>query len=98
MEIKLARPCLEDPGRYIAESNIGYRISMEKACSFLSGAGTCISNLKCSIRLGVIRFELDDRSIMIYRNGRMDIRRVSTVDEAGKIVKQVIRLIQPALE
>lgn len=94
MEIRLSRPCVEDPSRYIAECHLGKRLVMEKLCEVLRRAG--VVELKCSIRLGVARFELEGRSVMLYQSGRVDIRRIRNTGEAQVILEQIISLVKEA--
>src|SRR5659263_147578 len=39
MEIRLSRPCVEDPTRYIAECHLGKRLDMKKLCDILREIG-----------------------------------------------------------
>ncbi len=95
MDIRLSRPCIEDPARYIAECHIGKRVVMEKLCELLRNMGA--KELKCSLKLGVARFELEGRSVMIYQSGRVDIRRIQSTDEARKVMEQIIDMVKDAL-
>jgi ArsR family metal-binding transcriptional regulator len=95
MEIRLSRPCVDDPSRYIAECNIGKRVDIEKLCEVLRGAHA--KELKCSIKLGVVRFEMEERSVMIYQSGRVDIRRIKTTMEAENVLMQIIILAKGAI-
>ncbi len=54
-------------------------------------------DLKCSIKLGVARFELEGRSVMIYQSGRVDIRRIQTTDEAREVMGLIKSMIEDAL-
>jgi ArsR family metal-binding transcriptional regulator len=93
-EIHIARPCIEDPKLFIAESNFGRGLDMEMVCTIL--AELAVPEMRCSARLGVARFRLDDRQIMIYGKGRVDIRRVSSVDDASRAIDQVEKMLQNA--
>lgn len=93
-KIHLARPCIEDPRLFIAESSFGRGIDMEMACSILKELG--VKEMRCSSRLGVARFRLDDRQVMIYRNGRIDVRRVLNVDDAAIAIDQVESMLENA--
>ena len=95
MDIRLSRPCIEDPTRYIAECHFGKRVVIEKLCDLLRGSGA--TGLKCSIRLGVARFELEERSVMIYGSGRVDIRRIRNTDEAAAVMGELAEMIKDAL-
>ena len=94
MDIRLSRPCVEDKTRYIAECYLGKKVSMEKLCELLRN--TRAKDLKCSVKLGAARFELDGRGVMIYQSGRVDIRRISNTDEARNVIGQVIEMIEDA--
>ncbi len=96
MEIRLSRPCVEDPSRYIAECHLGKKLDMEKLCEVLARAD--IAELKCSVRLGVARFLLDGRSVMIYHSGRVDIRRISNTGEATVVLEEIIALVKDAFQ
>ena len=95
MDIRLSRPCVDDPTRYIAECHFGKRVVIEKLCDILRRFGA--KGLKCSAKLGVARFELDERSVMIYASGRVDIRKILNTDEARVVMGQITNMIKDAL-
>ncbi len=95
MGIRLSRPCIEDPSRYIAECHIGKKVDIGKLCDILRSTGA--KELKCSVRLGVARFELEGRSVMIYQSGRVDIRRIRNTDEARGVMEQIMDIAKDAL-
>ncbi len=95
MDIRLSRPCIEDPSRYIAECHIGRKVDVGKLCDILRGTGA--KELKCSVRLGVVRFELEGRSVMIYQSGRVDIRRIRNTGEAKGVMEQIVDTIKDTL-
>lgn len=91
MDIRLARPCVDDPTRYIAESRFPQGFDMALLCAHLRKCG--LTDLKCSESLGVARFELDDKQVMLYRNGRVDIRRTIDVDDARQFLKKLETIV-----
>ena len=95
MDIRLSRPCVDEPTRYIAECHFGKRVLIEKLCDILNGVGA--KGLKCSVKLGVARFELEDRSVMIYSSGRVDIRKILNTDEAIDVMEKITDLVKEAL-
>ncbi len=95
MDIRLSRPCIEDPTRYIAECHLGKRVDIGKLCDILHGTGA--KDLKCSVRLGVARFELEGRSVMIYQSGRVDIRKIRNTGEAKGVMEQITEMVKDAL-
>ncbi len=68
---------------------------MEKLCEVLRCAGA--KDLKCSIRLGVARFELEEKSVMLYQSGRVDIRRIRNTADAQNVMELVMSMVKDAL-
>jgi ArsR family metal-binding transcriptional regulator len=95
MEIRLSRPCVDDPTRYIAECHLGKRLLMEKLCDILHQTGA--KDLKCSLNLGVARFELEEKSVMLYQSGRVDIRKIRNKEEARIFLEKIYLMVQEAL-
>lgn len=93
-DIQLARPCIDDPGLFIAESSFGHALAMEIVCSILNELD--VPEMRCSARLGVARFRLDDWHVMIYRNGRIDIRRIASIDDAAMVIDIAEKMLQKA--
>ncbi len=52
--------------------------------------------LKCSVKLGVARFELEERSVMIYGSGRVDIRKIRNTDEAREVMLKITEIAKGA--
>jgi len=95
MDIRLSRPCVDDPTRYIAECHFGKRVEIDKLCELLRRAGA--KGVRCSTKLGVARFELEERSVMIYSSGRVDIRKIRNTDEARVVMGKITDMIKEAL-
>ena len=95
MDIRLSRPCVDDPTRYIAECHLGKRFVMEKLCDILRQIGA--KDLKCSINLGVARFELEEKSVMLYQSGRVDIRKIRNTEEARIFLEKIFLIVREAL-
>ncbi|MCG7850715.1 MAG: hypothetical protein MIO93_16270 [ANME-2 cluster archaeon] len=95
-DIVLAKPCVEDPSLFIAESNFGRGLDMEMVCRILDKLD--VPERRCSIRLGVARFRLDNWQVMIYRKGRIDVRRVTGVDNAADAIGQVESIVTLAFQ
>jgi len=95
MDIHLARPCIEDPMLFLAECHLGKKVNIERLCDILRSLGA--KELKCSVRLGVARFELEGRSVMIYQSGRVDIRRIRNAGEARGVMEQIVGMAGEAL-
>lgn len=96
--IQLARPCVDEPGKYIAESQYpnGFLMDMLSTILHNNVKDAKILELKCSERLGVARFELGGNTILLYRNGRIDIRRAVDVADARNIMKKIELMVKEA--
>jgi ArsR family metal-binding transcriptional regulator len=90
-KIRLARPCVDDPKKYVAESHLGCEVDIERLCRVLETLP--VRDVRCSPRLGVARFEFDERSVMIYQNGRVDLRRTTSAEDAEDTIERVVELI-----
>ncbi|MCS3923965.1 hypothetical protein [Methanosalsum natronophilum] len=97
-DIKIVKPCVDEPDRFIAESRLKSSVVMEKLCAVLekkTKEGT-ISNLKCSIKLGVAKFEFGGKTVFIYKNGKIDIRRIIDLSDATSIISFLEEMIKTA--
>ncbi len=56
-----------------------------------------MKELKCSLTLGVARFELEGKSVMLYQSGRVDIRRIRNMDEARIFLEKIFSMVRDAL-
>jgi len=63
-------------------------------CTLLEGK---VREFKCSVKLGVARFEMDGRGVMVYRSGRIDIRRVGDLEEASRVIRKVRAMLGEAV-
>lgn len=91
-QIAITRPCKDAPGRYTAESSYGRRLNMDAICELVKD----YPEAKCSDSLGVAKFEFGDHSIILYRSGRIDLRRVRDVAHAQEVMAEVEHVIRDA--
>lgn len=56
-----------------------------------------VNNLKCSLSLGVARFELENKNVIIYRSGRVDIRRIQNIEEARVFLEKISLIVKEAI-
>lgn len=68
---------------------------MEKLCDILRQIGA--KDLKCSLNLGVARFELEEKSVMLYQSGRVDIRKIRNTEEARIFLEKIFSMVREAL-
>jgi ArsR family metal-binding transcriptional regulator len=93
-QIAITRPCKDAPGRYTAESSYGRRLNMPALCALVKS----YPEAKCSESLGVAKFDYGEHSIILYRSGRIDLRRVRDADHARTVMEEIERIIQGAFE
>lgn len=86
--VKAVRPC--EGGGLVVVGHFGRTFSMEALCALLQGLG------QCSERLGVARFFHEGCSITLYRNGRVDVHRAESEDDAIRLLDDIQPLIEGA--
>ncbi|AFD00870.1 hypothetical protein Mtc_2132 [Methanocella conradii HZ254] len=93
-DIVITRPCTDAPGRFIAESSFGHRFNMDRLCALVKA----IDGARCSESLGVAKFDYSDKTVILYRNGRIDLRKIKDVEDASAIMKELEALLKEAFE
>lgn len=82
------RPC--KGGGILVEGTFDRPFSMEVRCMILQGKG------KCAEKLGVARFFYGGCDITLYRNGRVDVHRVQSIEQAIEIIEGVQVMVREA--
>ena len=85
---KSVRPC--KGGGFLVEGTFDRPFSMEVLCRILLNRG------KCAEKLGVARFVYSECDITLYRNGRVDVNRVQSTEQAIEILDGVKAVVQEA--
>jgi len=85
---KSVRPC--KGGGFLVEGTFDRPFSMELLCRILHNRG------KCAEKLGVARFVYSECDITLYRNGRVDVNRVQSTEQAIEILDGVKAVVQEA--
>jgi ArsR family metal-binding transcriptional regulator len=93
-QIVITRPCRDAPGRFTAESSYGRRLDIQAICDLAKD----FPEAKCSESLGVAKFEYGDHTIILYRSGRIDMRRVKDAMHAQAVMGELEQVIQGAFE
>ena len=87
---KSVRPC--KGGGFLVEGTFNRPFSMEVLCRILHERG------KCAEKLGVARFVYSDCDITLYRNGRVDVNRVQSTEQAIEILDGVQAIVREAFD
>lgn len=93
-EIAMTRPCTDAPGKYIAESSFGRKFAMSRLCDILKE----IEGVKCSESLGVAKFDYNGRTLILYRSGRVDLRKIADKQDAGETMSELEAMLEDAFE
>jgi ArsR family metal-binding transcriptional regulator len=92
--IVITRPCTDAPDRYIAESSFGRRVNMTETCARVKS----IPGAKCSESLGVARFDYGEWTVIVYRSGRIDLRKVRDKADALAAMADLEQMLGDAFE
>ncbi|HTY90340.1 MAG TPA: hypothetical protein VMC84_04115 [Methanocella sp.] len=93
-DIVITKPCTDAPGRFIAESSFGRKFNMGRLCALLRA----IDGAKCSESLGVARCDFKGWTLILYRSGRIDIRKVVDVGDARAAMAELESVLAGAFE
>jgi len=93
-DIVITRPCTDAPGKFIAESSFGHKFDMGRLCNLVKS----IEGAKCSESLGVAKFDYEDRTYILYRSGRIDLRKVRDAADAAEAMKEIEARLRDAFE
>lgn len=93
-EVVITKPCTDAPGRFIAESTFGRKFNMGRLCELVKS----VDGAKCSESLGVARFDFKDKTLIVYRSGRIDLRKVKDAEEARATMAELEALLRRAFE
>lgn len=92
--IVITKPCTDAPGRFIAESAFGRRFDMARLCAYVRS----VAGGKCSESLGVARFDFKDKTLILYKSGRIDLRKVAGEDDARAAMDELVAALAGAFE
>lgn len=93
-QIVITKPCTDAPKKFIAESAFGRKFRMDRLCSLVKS----IDGSKCSESLGVAKFEFKDKTLILYRSGRVDLRKITDKEEAQATMDELAAMFKDAFE
>jgi ArsR family metal-binding transcriptional regulator len=92
--IVITKPCTDAPKKYIAESSFGRKFRMDMLCGLLKN----VDGAKCSESLGVAKFDFKEKTLIIYRSGRVDLRKIADREEAQATMDELAAMLKEAFE
>lgn len=98
--IVITKPCTDAPGRFIAESTFGRKFNMDRLCTLVKAIDGAkdFTDVKCSESLGVARFDFKDKTLILYRSGRIDLRKVADESDARAAMAELESVLAGAFE
>jgi len=82
-DIRIVRPCADDPDFNTAHADLKAELDMDAVCDMMENDG----NARVSRVLGVVKFDVEGSDITVYRNGRVDMRKVRDMDHARRLME-----------
>ena len=67
---------------------------MERLCGLLKS----VEGAKCSESLGVARFDFKEKTLILYRSGRVDLRKIADKNEAQATMDELEAMLMEAFE
>ena len=92
--IVITKPCTDAPKKFIAESSFGRKFRMDRLCGLLK----TMDGARCSESLGVAKFDFKDKTLILYRSGRVDLRKIADRDEAQATMDELAAMLTEAFE
>jgi pyridinium-3,5-biscarboxylic acid mononucleotide sulfurtransferase len=80
------KPCKDVKDKIMFETELPYRIDMEKTCGELEKLG----EVKCSKQMGIAMFEISDSNLTVFKTGKIVARQVADVEDAQKLLRNIL--------
>jgi len=100
-------PCISEAGRVAAESKLtaGPEGPVDLKFGFFDPIAMCwalnasglFREVRCSPRLGVARVIVDDKTVMVFQDGRINVRRAKDKQDAIQTIRLVSRSLWGAI-
>ena len=100
-------PCISEAGKVTAETRLtsGPEGSVDLKYGFYDPIQLCImlnmagffEDVRCSSKLGVGRVTVDDKTVLIYKDGRINVRQAKNKEDAIQTIRLVSRSLWGAI-
>jgi len=101
------RPCVTEAGKISAETHLTPRgrKPVDSTSEFFDSARLCwavggsqvFNRVKCSEKLGIAKLEINGKTIVVSKSGRINIRRADDEEDALRATRLVTRAAWPAM-
>ena len=90
-KIIMLHPC-PISGKYIAEFNLENRLSISVLCSKLQNFK--VHDLRYSEELGIVKFDFEEKRVILDSNGKISISRINDLKEAEIFISKIKKIVQ----
>jgi len=101
------RPCVTEAGKISAETHLAPRgrRPVDSTSEFFDSARLCwalngsqvFNRVKCSEKLGIAKLEINGKTIVVSKSGRINVRRADDEEDALRATRLVTRAAWPAM-
>jgi len=101
------RPCVTEAGKISAETHLAPRgrEPVDSTSEFFDSARLCwavngsqaFNRVKCSEKLGIAKLEINGKTIVVSKSGRINVRRADDEEDALRATRLVTRAAWPAM-
>jgi len=101
------RPCVTEAGKISAETHLAPRgrEPVDSTSAFFDSARLCwalngsqvFKRVKCSEKLGIAKVEINGKTIVVSKGGRINVRRADDEEDALRATRLVTRAAWPAM-
>ena len=85
-----SKPCMTEDGKIIATARLGKHIEISRSYELLRAK---FADAKCSEKLGIIKINYMGKTVMVFRNGKISIRKAEDENDAIETIKKVTEVL-----
>ncbi|MCS4542058.1 MAG: hypothetical protein HY929_07045 [Euryarchaeota archaeon] len=100
-------PCISEGGKIMAEAIVRlpeYKFDTRYKYRFFDPSVLCtflednplFDSVRCSQRLGMAKIDYDEKTIILFQNGKINVRRARDKEDAQETIRLVSKVIWPA--
>jgi len=84
------KPCITEKDRIIASAALDMKPGFDKMCTLLKAE---FQNITCSQKLGLVKINWNKKTIIIFKSGKISIRKAEDEDDAIKAIHKVSKAL-----
>lgn len=84
------KPCITEKDRIIASAILDMKLDFDRICDLLK---TEFRNVICSPKLGLVKINWEGKTILIFKSGKISIRKAENEDDAIRTLEKVSKVL-----